>query len=99
MEDQTLKYYLQEIGSLIKESAREAKELEDSSKGSSSQDYNSGYSMAWYEVVSLMQQQAEAFGIPLEDLDLHDIDADKDLLGSRNKPLATAVENSGTASF
>ncbi len=87
MEEQTFKNYLHDLGTLIKENAREAKEKKDSSKGSSSQDYDSGYLMAWYEVVSLMQQQAEAFGIPFEFLDLHDIDPDKDLFRSRRKEM------------
>ena len=36
--------------------------------------------MALYEVISLFQQQAEAFQIPLEEINLSDIDADEDLL-------------------
>ena len=66
MEDQTFENYLHDLGTLIKEHAREAKEQKASFQGSSAQDYDSGYLMAWYEVVSLMQQQAEAFGIPFE---------------------------------
>ena len=99
MEDQTFKNYLHDLGTLVKENARGAKEQKDSSRGSLSQDYNSGYLMAWYEVVSLMQQQAEAFDIPFEALDLHDIDPDKDLLGNRNKPLTTASESTGIPPF
>ncbi len=36
--------------------------------------------MAYYEVVSLMQNQAISFGLPLEDVGLHGIDPDKDLI-------------------
>src|SRR5215469_8932664 len=99
MEDHTFKNYLHDLGTLIKEQAREAKAQKDSSTGGSSQDYNSGYLMAWYEVVSLMQQQAEAFGIPFESLDLQDIDPDKDLFRSRNRPITTASESTGFISF
>ena len=95
MEEQTFKHYLRDLGTLVKERAREAKEERDSSKGSSSQDYNGGYLMAWYEVVSLMQQQAEAFGIPFEPLDLHDIDPDKDLLQRGYRHVETASEGPG----
>ena len=95
MENQTFKNYLHDLGTLVKEHAREAKEQKASSEGSSSQDYDSGYLIAWYEVVSLMQQQAEAFGIPFESLDLHDIDPDKDLFRSRNRPITTASESTG----
>jgi hypothetical protein len=90
MEDQTFKNYLHDLGTLVKEHAREAKEQKTSSKGKSSQDYKSGYLMAWYEVVSLMQQQAEAFGIPFESLDLHDINPDKDLFRSSKRRITTA---------
>lgn len=36
--------------------------------------------MAFNEVVSIMQQQAEAFGIPLEELRPDDIYPDRDLV-------------------
>jgi hypothetical protein len=36
--------------------------------------------MAYHEIVSLIQQQAEAFGIPIEDIGLSDISPEKDLL-------------------
>jgi hypothetical protein len=42
--------------------------------------FESGYLMAFSYIIGLMQQQAEAFGIPLEELRLEDIDPDKDLL-------------------
>jgi hypothetical protein len=35
---------------------------------------------AYYEVVSLMQQQAITFGIELVELSLHDVDPERDLL-------------------
>jgi hypothetical protein len=36
--------------------------------------------MAYYEVLSLMQQQAVAFDLPLQDLALDGLDPDRDLL-------------------
>jgi hypothetical protein len=36
--------------------------------------------MAYYEVLSLMQSQAEAFQLPLNDLALSGLDPDRDLL-------------------
>jgi hypothetical protein len=35
--------------------------------------------LAVSEVIAIMQQQAEGFGIPLSDLRLDDIDPDRDL--------------------
>lgn len=39
-----------------------------------------GRLMAYHEVISLMQQQARAFGVPLENLNLNDIDPERGLL-------------------
>jgi hypothetical protein len=39
-----------------------------------------GRLMAFHEVISLMQQQAQAFGITLEEIGLDDIQPEKDLL-------------------
>ncbi len=36
--------------------------------------------MAYYEVLSLMQQQAEAFQLPLEALALEGLDPERDLI-------------------
>jgi hypothetical protein len=36
--------------------------------------------MAYYEVLSLMQLQAAAFDIPLEQLSLHGLDPERNLL-------------------
>lgn len=36
--------------------------------------------MAWHEIVSLMQQQAGAFGLTNEDVGLAGIDPERDLL-------------------
>lgn len=68
--------YLTDLIMLLKEDALEAKKRFIEEKN----DYNSGYSFAYYEIISLMQQQAKAFQIDFKDLKLDDIDADKDLL-------------------
>jgi len=73
--------YLYDLGFLIKERALNAKKTrEQEEKGSEGYMYESGRLMAFNEVVSIMQQQAEAFGIPLEELRLEDIDPDRDLV-------------------
>lgn len=72
------KLYLEELGGLIKEYALGAKEnllhTEDAEKI-----FNQGELYAYYRLVTLMQQQAMAFDIDLKELDLHDIDPDKQL--------------------
>lgn len=68
--------YLEDLGFLIKEMAFEAKNkaIENGT------DFSIGYMAGFHRIVSLMQQQAEAFGIPFEKIGLDGIDADKDLV-------------------
>lgn len=68
--------YLQDLGGLVKELALEAKQ-HSREKGS---DFSAGYMTGFHRIVSLMQQQAEAFNIPLEEIGLDSIDADEDLI-------------------
>ncbi|MBJ7553942.1 hypothetical protein [Marinomonas spartinae] len=68
--------YLKDLGVLIREMALEAKQqlVEKDT------DFSTGYMACFHRVVSLMQQQAEAFDISLEDIGLDGIDADEDLV-------------------
>ena len=66
--------YLLDLGTLLKEYAVAAK------RAAESDSFSLGRLMAYHEVISLMQQQAVAFGLPLERLGLHDIDPERDLL-------------------
>jgi hypothetical protein len=43
-------------------------------------DFKSGRAFAYYEVISLMIQQADAFQLPREAMRLDDIDPERDLL-------------------
>lgn len=71
--------YLRDLGQLLKERAREARSEKDEAMGIDSYDYALGRLMALHEVVSLMQQQAEAFGLDLAALALDDISPERDL--------------------
>ncbi|MES2072316.1 MAG: hypothetical protein V4488_18305 [Pseudomonadota bacterium] len=68
--------YLLDLGVLIKEMALDAKKTATDCQT----DFAIGYMAGFHRVVSLMQQQAEAFGIPLEKLELNGIDPDTDLV-------------------
>jgi hypothetical protein len=68
--------YLKDTCLLIKELALEAKQ-QAQEHGS---DFSVGYMAGFHRIVSLMQQQAEAFDIPLEEIGLDEIDADEDLV-------------------
>ncbi len=77
MEDDKYKNYLWDLIFILKEKALEAKKSVDESN---QDDYNSGYLMAFYEIIDLMKHQADAFTIKQDDIGLADIDADRDLL-------------------
>jgi hypothetical protein len=70
--DEAHKNYLRDLGYLIKEAAEEARSSY-LAKAAESDAYDLGYLMAYHRIVTLMQQQAEAFGIPLADVSLDNI--------------------------
>jgi hypothetical protein len=73
MTDSKFKYYLHDLGLLLKIRALEAKRAKRS-------DFQDGRLFAFNEVISIMQQQAEGFQIPLKEIQLDDIEPDKDLI-------------------
>jgi hypothetical protein len=73
-------HYLFDLGLLLKEYAFDAVDkLNSAAPGTPEHEFNSGRVFAYYQVISLMQQQAEVFEIPLKDLRLDDIVPDRDL--------------------
>jgi hypothetical protein len=76
MDKNKYKLYLIDLVSILKEEAFKAKEKSviDSSN------FDEGRLMAYYEFISLLKQQANAFGIDLEDINLKDFDEYKALL-------------------
>ncbi len=75
----TLSGYLLDLGRLIREAAVDAKKAHDS-RSPDTREFESGRVMAYNEVVSLMQQQAVAFGLPFEEIGLEGMDPDNDLV-------------------
>ena len=65
---------------MIKERAIEARKAKDSDGPRSRDGFSLGRLMAFHEIISLMQQQASAFGISFEEIGLGDIDPERDLL-------------------
>lgn len=76
-DERTARLYLQDLGLLVAEQARRARADRDADPKDS---FASGRLMAMHEIVSLMQQQAEAFGLAVEDVGLGGIDPERDLL-------------------
>jgi hypothetical protein len=68
------KNYLQDLGYLLRERAVEATQSARTSKGTDDEAYQLGRKMAYYEVISLLVQQAESFQLPIEDLHLEGLD-------------------------
>jgi hypothetical protein len=72
--------YLLDLGRLVSERASDAKHDKEAATGAEDGAYAAGRLMGLHEVVSLMQEQAVAFGIPLKDIGLEGIDPERDLL-------------------
>jgi hypothetical protein len=74
--DATYENYAHDLRTLIRELALDARQAAKD-RGS---DFSVGYVAGFHRVVSLMQQQAMAFGIPLEKLALDNLDPDAELV-------------------
>lgn len=72
--------YLRDLGGLIRGLALEARRERDAARGSPEEQYRTGYLMAFHTVVSLLLQQAEAFQIPLDELQLAEMNPEDELL-------------------
>lgn len=74
-DSEKIQFYLYDLGTLLKEKAKEAKQA-----ASHEDAFSRGRLLAFYEVISLMEQQADAFQLDLELLGLEGMDAEQDLL-------------------
>ena len=72
--------YLRDLGQFIKEAAFEAKHSADAAEKTEAKAFQQGRRMAYYEVVSLMQEQAVAFRLSLASIGLDDVDPDRQLI-------------------
>jgi len=84
---ETYANYLRDLGYLLRERAEEAARDSRSIRAkrrveerTASDAFVEGLSQALYEVISLMQHQAEVFEIPLADLALEGLDPERDLI-------------------
>ena len=78
--DEVCANYLRDLGALIREMAARAASDYAAGRGGDDETLLLGRLAAFHEVVSLMQQQALAFDIPLDKLSLGGLDPDRDLL-------------------
>ncbi len=76
----THRNFLADCGYLLREDALAAKAAHVKARGTDDAAYEAGRAMAYYEVITLLIAQAEAFGLPVEDLRLDGLDPDRELL-------------------
>jgi hypothetical protein len=69
--------YLRDLGDELRRQAEAAK---DDARAAPNDGFLQGQAHALYSVVSVMQQQAGSFGLPLRDVGLDGFDAERDLL-------------------
>ena len=74
------KNYVSDLSQFVKEHALEAVAEREKHRGQPAQEFHDGCVLSFHRIVSLMQQQALAFGIDLKELKLDDIEPDRDLV-------------------
>jgi hypothetical protein len=74
--NQLFQHFMRDCVYELVEKARTAKAAMDTTKS----DYDAGKLMAFCDVISMLQQQARSFEIPLDTIGLGDINPDVDLL-------------------
>jgi hypothetical protein len=84
MSEERIKEYLRDTIKILKERAREAKKAADNPEAHQSAEFNAEYLKAYYKVISAMKTRASVFGIDLKEINLDDIDPDRDLLVSKS---------------
>ena len=78
--DPKYKWYLYDLGPILKERVLEHKSARDAApSGTEDRSFQSGVVHGISEVIAILQQQADSFQIDRRDLRLEDIDPDRDL--------------------
>jgi hypothetical protein len=80
MDEKSLKYYIGEISCLLKDNAKQAKLDADNPKEGDSADFNAGFLMAYHQVIAIMKNQAPFFDLTQEEINLADIQPERDLI-------------------
>jgi hypothetical protein len=80
MDEKSLKHYIREISCLLKDYAKQAKVDADHPKEGGSADFNDGFLMAYHQVIAVMKNQAPFFDLTQEEINLADIEPERDLI-------------------
>jgi len=79
--DNKYRQFLSDFGLILKERALEAKDERDAeTKDSPEHVFHAGRLLGFNEVVTILREQAKAFGISPSELQLGDVDPDRDLV-------------------
>jgi hypothetical protein len=85
--EQVHAYYLRDLGHLLRERAEEATRKARAIRANRqvpertvADAFDEGVAHAYYEVLSVMQNQARGFELPLADLALEGLDPERDLI-------------------
>lgn len=76
----TLMSYLRDTNALLLEKARTAKARKAAAIDTDDHAYQNGRVFSYYEVISLLRDQALAFGIDPAEIDLGAVDLERDIL-------------------
>jgi hypothetical protein len=83
--ENTHAYYLRDLGCLLREEAEDAlRQAREARAGQ--RDFAEGMLHAYMRILSLMQQQADAFELPYGDLMLEGLDPERDLIVTSDMP-------------
>ena len=80
MGKESLRNYIQEISCLLKDYAKQAKVDANHPKKGDSADFNDGFLMAYHQVIAVMKNQAPFFDLTQEEVNLVDIEPERDLI-------------------
>ena len=80
MNNQSFRNYIREISCILKDNAKKAKLDADHPNKSDSAEFNSGFLMAYHQVIATMKNQAPLFDLDQEEIGLADIEPERDLL-------------------
>jgi len=80
MSDTQLPGFLFDVGLLLKEQALTAKAERDATSEPEQRSFAQGRLFAYLEVISLLQQELDAFGIDRSAMQLNDVTPEQDLL-------------------
>lgn len=79
MKKKNFELYIKHVGNLLKDNAMKAKSEANHPKEGEA-DYNTGYLMAYHEVIAIMKNRAPLFKLGQKEIGLANIEPERDLI-------------------